>query len=149
MSVVEVAIYRLSERQAWNETLIVDTMNHVIAAFPGFVSRTVHRIVSNEETANTSAAPLLMDYVVWNSLEQANAAAQAIYGAPAAKPFLEAMTEIEAFHHFDTISSFPPHHQDRRHQWLLALSLILCTFFLLREAFRLLSPRRRETYTLL
>lgn len=149
MSVVEVAIYRLDERQAWNETLIVDTMNHVVAAFPGFLSRTVHRIVPEEEETNTTTAPLMMDFVVWNTLEQANAAAQALNGIPAAKPFLQAMTDIEAFRHFDVVSNFAPHHQDHRHHWLLPFSFMLCTFFLLREAYRLFSPHRHETYTLL
>ena len=91
--IVELVIYKVKADQANNFTLIIDQVNETVKTFDGFVARSVHQ--SPEDPT------LLMDYVTWESLEQAKAAARQIQSMENLRPFIGAIEEIQTFTHFE------------------------------------------------
>ncbi|MEO1257218.1 MAG: antibiotic biosynthesis monooxygenase family protein [Bacteroidota bacterium] len=91
--IVELVIYKVKADQAHNFSLIIDQVNEAVKTFDGFIARSVHQ--------SPDDPTLLMDYVTWESLEQAKAAARHMQGLESMRPFMEAIEEIQTFTHFE------------------------------------------------
>lgn len=90
--VTELVVYRIKADA--DRTFILHTVDEELAKFPGFINRRVE--VSTDDTQ------VLVDYVQWQSLEQAQAAAEQVMQNPSPKvaTFLSMIEEIIYFKHF-------------------------------------------------
>ncbi len=91
--VVELVVYRVTSEAASNTALLVDTVNEHVKAFEGFISRQVHQ--------STDDPQVYMDYVHWEQLAHAQAAAAQIGNVPELAPFMAAIEEVISFAHYE------------------------------------------------
>lgn len=91
--IVELVVYKVKMDQIGNYDLLVKQVNEIAANFDGFVSRKVHQ--SPEDST------IFMDYVIWESLEQAQQAAQKMPKMENFAPFMGAIEEVQSFKHFE------------------------------------------------
>lgn len=89
--IVEVVLYRVSDTA--NLNFITKEVNQEIANFDGFISRQVFQSFKDEN--------LLLDWVVWESLEKAEKAAQELPQKESLVPFMQSITKVESFEHFE------------------------------------------------
>ena len=90
--VVEVVIYKIKEEQVSNSKLYIDKVNEIAKNFDGFISRTVHQ--------STEDSTILMDYVLWENLEDAQGAMKKMESLPEMQTFMSSIEEVKSFNHF-------------------------------------------------
>eukprot|EP00039_Didymoeca_costata_P024271 m.9829 g.9829 ORF g.9829 m.9829 type:complete len:99 (+) comp4142_c0_seq1:291-587(+) len=91
-AIVEMVVYKVKAESISNLKLLVDQVNESLSQFPGFQSREVHQ--------DTEDQSLFMDYVKWDTLEQAQDAAAKMENIPAMAPFMAAIEEVQSMRHF-------------------------------------------------
>lgn len=92
---IEMIVYKVKADKVNNKALLVETVNDIVKKFDGFVARTVHQDEKDET--------IFMDYVTWESLEQAHAAMKKMEQTPEIMPFMQAIEKIEVMKHFEII----------------------------------------------
>lgn len=90
--IVEVVIYKIKKEQVSNSKMYIERVNEVAKKLDGFISRTVHQ--SSEDST------LLMDYVLWRSLEDAQNAMKTAESIPEMQEFMSSIEEVKSFNHF-------------------------------------------------
>lgn len=91
-AVIEVVIYQLKDGVDRSREVLVKQVNEAVADFPGFVSRKVYQ--SKEQPG------IYMDFVHWESLEQAKDATQKAQSNEKLTSFFSAIEKVDVFHHF-------------------------------------------------
>ncbi len=92
MSVSEVVHFRLRKEALDDFQGLSSAMGTFLASRKGFISRTVLKDVNN---------PLvILDIVVWASLDEATGAAKAVEEEASMAPFLQAIEEIISMSHY-------------------------------------------------
>ena len=88
----EIVVYRLKGDAIPSVSMQKDQVNHTLGSFEGFVSRQVYQSIN--------APHLFFDYVIWNSLEEAQRAAQAFPQHESLRPFAQTIDSTVAFGHY-------------------------------------------------
>lgn len=89
--VVEVVLYQVNPEA--DKGFIAQGVNQELATFEGFISRQTFQSFKDEN--------LLLDWVVWESLEQAQAAAQTLPQKESLAPFMQSITKVAFMEHFE------------------------------------------------
>lgn len=88
----EIVVYRIKADTAPDTGLSIKQVNEALDQFEGFVSRQVYQSIDDPH--------LFFDYVVWNSLEEAQRAAQAFSQHELLRPFAQVIDSTVAFGHY-------------------------------------------------
>jgi hypothetical protein len=92
---IELVVYRLREAAARNKQVIVEQTNRGLASLGGFVAREVYQC--------TDDTTLMLDYVRWSSLPEAESAAKNMMQVKALEQFVNLIEKTEVFEHFHAI----------------------------------------------
>ena len=95
--VLETVIYRLKPEVQSQLSAIHTSVNEAVAVFPGFISRETH--------VSASDSNVLIDYVKWESLEQAKAAMRAAEAMPEMGAFFGVIEEVLFMDHFELLAA--------------------------------------------
>lgn len=96
-TVVELVMYKVRPESVENHALLIDQVNDAVSKFPGFQSREVHQHPEDPH--------LFVDYVKWDSLEQAQEAAAHMPKIEALSPFMAAIEEVKSMQHFTLLQA--------------------------------------------
>lgn len=89
--VVEVVLYQVNSDA--DKSFIVEGVSQELTDFEGFISRKTFQSFKDEN--------LLLDWVIWESLEQAKEAAQVLPQKESLAPFMQSINKVEYFEHFE------------------------------------------------
>ena len=92
---IEMVVYKVKTEKVNDKILLVETVNNIIKNFDGFISRTVHQ--------DEKDPAIFMDYVTWESLEQAHTAMKTMEQTPEIMPFMQAIERVEVMKHFEVV----------------------------------------------
>ena len=101
-AIVELVVYRIKpEMQDAYVTEAIEVFRKMVMKFDGFIRYDFYQ--------NAKDANLFMDFVQWQTLEQAEAAAEAVKSiqqAPEFAGYLAAFEKLEMFSHFNPLQSW-------------------------------------------
>jgi len=89
---IELVVYRLRDVPANNKHLIVQQTDKGLASLSGFIDRKVYQCTDDDK--------LLLDYVRWHTLREAEEAAKNMMKVKELEQFVQLIEKTEVFEHF-------------------------------------------------